>query len=210
MATRTSINPNKVSVVYMKNQSDVIEHMTDREVLTHLYITQLFLLAIASVIGFFLFDLEQFKSIWQLDILEILLYGGVAGIGVVLIDLWLMKIVPAHHFDDGGINNRVFQKRSYLHIFVLCWIIAIAEEWLFRGVIQTHFGFVVASVLFAFLHVRYLKKWVLFLIVISLSFLLGYLYEITENLFVTIFAHFLIDFIFGVKIRIDYLKENEG
>jgi membrane protease YdiL (CAAX protease family) len=194
----------------MKNQADLIEHMTDREVLTHLYITQLFLLAVASVIGFFLFDLESFKSIWQQDLLEILLYGGIAGVGVVLIDLWLMKIVPHHHFDDGGINERVFQKRSYFHIFILCWLIAIAEEWLFRGVIQTHFGLVVASVLFAFLHIRYLKKWVLFIIVISLSFLLGLLYEITENLLVTIFAHFLIDFIFGVKIRLDYIKNNEG
>ncbi|WP_456278501.1 CPBP family intramembrane glutamic endopeptidase [Bacillus sp. AK128] len=193
----------------MKNQADLIEHMTDKEVLSHLYLTQFFLLASASVIGFFLFDSKEFQSIWQLDIPEILLYGGITALGVVFIDLWLMKTLPDHLFDDGGINNRVFQKRSYLHIFVLCWIIAIAEEWLFRGVIQTHFGLVIASIIFAILHVRYLKKWVLFIIVISLSFLLGILYEITENLFVTIFAHFLIDFIFGVKIRKDYLIAKE-
>lgn len=194
----------------MKNQSELISQMSDREVLLHLYITQFFLLTIASVAGYFLFDLERFQSIWQFDVLEILLYGGLTGLAVVIIDLWLMKVLPQHHFDDGGINDRVFQTRSILQIFVLCWLIAFAEEWLFRGVIQTHFGILVASVLFSLLHVRYLKKWVLFIIVTSLSFLLGILYEVTNNLWVTIFAHFLIDFIFGVKISLDYRRRSGG
>jgi membrane protease YdiL (CAAX protease family) len=194
----------------MKNQSDLIKQMTDREVLSHLYITQLALLFIASLLGLFLFDLQSFKGIWKFDVVEILVYGGITAVTVVIIDLWLMKILPAHFFDDGGINDRVFQKRSYFHILILCWIIAIAEEWMFRGVIQTHYGLVVASILFSLLHIRYLKKWVLFIIVTSLSFLLGLIYEVTENLYVTIFAHFLIDFIFGVKISLEYRKRHEG
>jgi membrane protease YdiL (CAAX protease family) len=194
----------------MKNQSDLIKQMTDREVLSHLYITQLALLLVASLLGLFLFDLQSFKGIWQFDVVEIAVYGGITAVTVVIIDLWLMKILPAHFFDDGGINDRVFQKRSYFHIFILCWIIAVAEEWLFRGVIQTHYGLVIASVLFALLHIRYLKKWVLFIIVTSLSFLLGLIYDVTENLYVTIFAHFLIDFIFGVKIRLEYRNKHEG
>jgi membrane protease YdiL (CAAX protease family) len=195
----------------LRNQAELIKHLSDRELLFHLYLTQLVLLVISAVLGLFLFQsLENFKQVWQPNLIQIFTYGGVAGLTVIFIDLWLMKLLPNHYFDDGGINERVFQNRSYIHIFILSWVIAITEEWLFRGVIQTHYGILIASILFALLHVRYLKKWVLFTIVISLSFLLGWLYEITQNLFVTIFAHFLIDFIFGVKIRIEFLRRKEG
>lgn len=189
----------------MKNQSELVKGMTDRELLYNLYLTQLSLLGIGTVLSIFLFDsMTNFKIIWEWDLKEILLYGGVFALIVIAIDLFLMKVLPHHLFDDGGINERVFQKRSYIHMFFLCWIIAFAEEWVFRGVIQTHFGLLIASVLFALLHIRYLTKWFLFTIVITISFLLGWLYDVTQNLFVTIFAHFLIDFVIGVKIRIDY------
>ncbi|MFZ3588613.1 CPBP family intramembrane glutamic endopeptidase [Bacillus sp. DJP31] len=191
----------------MKDQSELIKQMTDREVLFHLYLTQLSLLLIASILGFFLFDIRSFMDIWDLNVVEIVSYGGMMGIAVIVVDLWLMKVLPKHYFDDGGINERVFQKRSILHIFFLSLLIAVTEEWLFRGVIQTHYGIYFASIVFTLLHVRYLKKWVLFIIVMTLSFLLGWLYESTQNLYVTIFAHFLIDFIFGVKIRIEYKQK---
>ncbi len=191
----------------MKNQSDLIKGMTDKEVISHLYLTQLILLVIASIIGFFLFDdFESFLEIWKFNLSDIIIYGGLTGIAVILIDLWLMKVLPGHLFDDGGINERVFRNLSIFQIFILSLIIATVEEWLFRGVIQTHFGLVVSSILFALLHVRYLKKWFLFIIVILLSFLLGWLYELTGNLFVPIFAHFMIDFVFGVKIRTEYQR----
>ncbi|MFD1738592.1 CPBP family intramembrane glutamic endopeptidase [Bacillus salitolerans] len=191
----------------MKNQSEIIKQMTDREILFHLYMTQAVLFLIASIFAFFLFDsLEEVLFLFEKDGIEIFVYGGIAGISVVLLDLWLMKVFPISYFDDGGINKKVFENRSIFHIFVLCWIIAITEEWLFRGVIQTHLGLSLASILFAITHIRYLKKWLLFIIVTALSFLLGWLYEWTANLYVTIFAHFLIDFFFGVKIRMEYLK----
>lgn len=85
-------------------------------------------------------------------------------------------------------------------------LIAFSEELLFRGVIQTHFGLLMASAIFAALHVRYLSKWFLFTMVVLLSFFLGYLYDVTGNLWVTIFAHFLIDFVLAVHIRLDYLQ----
>jgi membrane protease YdiL (CAAX protease family) len=198
-------------VKLLSNQAELVKHLTDRQLLFHLYITQLALLVISAFLSLFLFsDFNSFKQIWELNFFEIVYYGGITGTLVILFDLLLMKLLPKHYFDDGGINDRVFQKLSYFHILVLSLIIAVTEEWLFRGVIQTHYGIITASVLFALLHVRYLKKWVLLTIVISLSFLLGWLYEMTQNLYVTIFAHFLIDFIFGVKIRIEFLRSEKG
>ncbi|UTW69753.1 CPBP family intramembrane metalloprotease [Anaerobacillus sp. HL2] len=76
-------------------------------------------------------------------------------------------------------------------------MIAFAEELLFRGVIQTQFGIIPASILFAIIHFRYLRKPILFIITVSLSFFLGWLYLVTENLLVPIFTHFVIDFGLG-------------
>ncbi|MBM6619904.1 CPBP family glutamic-type intramembrane protease [Bacillus suaedaesalsae] len=195
----------------MQSQADMVKQLSERELLFHLYVTQLILIITSAVLSLFLFqDVNAFQAIWELNIRDILFYGGLTGSLVVIIDFILMKVLPEHFFDDGGINEKVFQHRSIIHIFFLSWIIAISEEWLFRGVIQTHFGLVFASLVFAMLHVRYLRRWFLFTIVMTLSFILGLLYEYTESLWVTIFAHFLIDFIFGVKIRLDYVRKQKG
>jgi uncharacterized protein len=129
------------------------------------------------------------------------------------IDFLLMRYLPEHWYDDGGINEKIFQNRSIPHIFFLCLLIAFSEELLFRGVIQTHFGLFVASIVFALLHVRYLEKWFLFVMVVLLSFFLGYIYQRTNSLWVTIFAHFLIDFILAIDIRLHYvrnMKQEDG
>ena len=192
-------------------QAQLISRMKDREVLFHLYITQLLLLIAAGISAFFLFkDVETFKSVWEVDLPEVLIYGGGSAFIVIVIDLVLMKFLPKSLLDDGGINEKVFRKRTIPHIFLLAAVIAFSEELLFRGIVQTNFGIVIASIVFALLHYRYLLKWVLLLAVVLLSFLLGVLYELTENLWVTIFSHFLIDAVFAIKIRIDYLKDGSN
>ncbi|HHY71653.1 MAG TPA: CPBP family intramembrane metalloprotease [Bacillus bacterium] len=189
-----------------KRQADIIHEMDDREVLLHLYLTQFIIITLASVIGFFLFeDLDAFFAIWKLNIKEILLFGGGSAIIVIAIDLILMKSLPKHMYDDGGVNEKVFQKRPIWHIFIICIIVAFSEELFFRGILQTHFGYLIASIVFAILHFRYLYKWTLLIVVISLSFYIGWIYLITENLLVTIFMHFLIDFVFALIIHIKYL-----
>lgn len=125
---------------------------------------------------------------------------------VLALDFLMMRYLPKKWYDDGGINEKIFRTRSIPHLFLLCMLIAFSEELLFRGVIQTSFGLLMASAIFAALHVRYLSKWFLFTTVVLLSFFLGYLYDVTENLWVTIFAHFLIDFVLAVHIRLAYLQ----
>ncbi|MGQ0517318.1 CPBP family glutamic-type intramembrane protease, partial [Bacillus sp. D-CC] len=41
----------------------------------------------------------------------------------------------------------------------------------------------------------------LFCFVCFISFVFGYVFEWTGNLFITIFAHFLVDFIMGLQLR---------
>ncbi|MEH7380826.1 type II CAAX endopeptidase family protein [Bacillus sp. JJ1533] len=190
-----------------RRQADIIKQLPDKEIVFHLYLTQGILLIVSLVLGFFLFDnWSSFLKLWDWKDWNILLVGSAFALVVVFVDFLLMKWLPEAMYDDGGINERIFQKRSIPHIFVLCILISFSEEILFRGVIQTHFGLFIASLIFALLHVRYLYKWVLLISVVFLSFFLGYIYELYQNLWITVYAHFWIDFIFAVKLRMEYVR----
>jgi uncharacterized protein len=199
--------------MFKNRQLQAIQQMSDKEILFHVYATQFLLLFVSIILGTFLFkDFQSFIELWEPDLFEIVIFGGGSALAVIFLDLFLIKMLPNEMYDDGGINQKIFQNRNVFHIFLLSVCIAFTEELLFRGIIQSHFGMVWASLIFAFLHFRYLYKWVLFLMVILLSFFLGYLFFITHNLFVPFFAHFLIDFVFALKIRKDHLNflQNRG
>ncbi|MCA0985823.1 CPBP family intramembrane glutamic endopeptidase [Guptibacillus algicola] len=187
----------------MKNrQAEAIKTLSDRELLLNVYLTQFVLVALSFVGGFFLFrEIWFLPQIFDLRWIDMIVFGGGAALLIISIDLVLMKVLPESAFDDGGINERIFGKRSIFHIFVLSLLISISEELMFRGVLQTHFGLVMASLLFAIIHVRYLTKPVLFSLVVGISFLLGIVYKSTGNIAVTITAHFLIDFIMGCLLK---------
>ena len=187
----------------MRNrQAEAVKQLTDRELLLNVYLTQMIVLILAAIISFFLFeDMWFFSDLIRFTWTEIIVLGGGTACIVIGIDLILMKTLPKEMLDDGGINERIFSRLSISHIFFLCAIISFSEELLFRGVIQTSFGLVLSSLLFAFIHVRYLSKPVLFGSVVGISFLIGVLYEITGNLMTTITAHFLIDFVMGCLIQ---------
>lgn len=158
----------------------------------------LFLAAIAS---FFLFSWNELFGLFDFQWMEIFLYGLIPGTVVVIIDLLLIRFVPKKHWDDGGVNEKIFRSLNAGQIFLLATVIGVSEEFLFRGVIHTELGYIVASSIFALVHVRYLRKPVLLVSVILLSFLIGYMYEITGNLLVPIVAHIWIDFLLGIYYR---------
>ncbi|MBK5501043.1 CPBP family intramembrane glutamic endopeptidase [Peribacillus sp. TH14] len=195
----------------MKNkQAELIKQLTDKQLLYNLFLTQIILLTLAFFLGIILFnDRSTFFDLFIFNDLNILLFGIPAGIIVVLFDLFMMRVTPSSYQDDGGINERIFSSLSYPMIFVVALVVAISEELLFRGVLQTHLGLLWTSIIFAAVHYRYLFNWFLFLNVLVLSFFIGFLFEWTNNLLVTITAHFLIDFILGVLIRRKQAKRVE-
>ncbi len=194
-----------------KKYSDLMKNITDKELLRSLYLTQLLLIVISVVLGFFLFDhFTEFAALFKWDLNEILIWGGSAGLAVVLLDGVLMKVLPSRYYDDGGLNERIFRGRSVIEIAVISSVVSIAEEILFRGVIQTHVGLILSSIIFALVHFRYLFNWYLFLNVIGLSFLIGFVYEQTENLFVTILMHFIIDFLLGCLIKHNFIGQKSS
>lgn len=186
----------------MNSQKEILASLTDRQLLAQVYLTQGLLLGLSLLIGFFLFDnWHAFFRLFQGELGEMLLIGGGLAFVVIIVDVTLEKLLPAEWLDDGGLNERLFRSLTTPQLLLVCAAVAAAEEIFFRGVLQSAFGLVIASLLFAFVHVRYLPKPWLFGQVVAVSFLLGLTFEWTGNLLITIFAHFLIDVIVGMLIR---------
>lgn len=184
------------------NQSEIIKQMSDKELKKQIIYSQLLFLFISIILSYFLFEnIFDWLNYFKWDIGQILLYGIIPGLIIVIIDLILIKFLPKQLYDDGGINERIFKNRTISDIFIIALIVAVSEELLFRGVVQTTFGYIFASTLFALVHFRYLKKPVLLVSILFVSFYIGYLFKITGNLYVTIVAHFIVDFLLGLFIR---------
>ncbi|WP_240050803.1 CPBP family intramembrane glutamic endopeptidase [Metabacillus litoralis] len=191
-----------------KKQNEIIKHLTDKQIVQNLYFTQLLLLVLSLVLSVFLFNSPQsFFELFEYKNLTFIYYGIGVALLVIIVDFIIFKVSPSDLVDDGGINEKIFSKRSILHIIFLTALIAFSEELLFRGVLQTNLGIWIASIIFAILHFRYLSKWLLFIMVVTISFLLGVVYDITGSLYTTIIAHFLIDLVFAIQIRLQYVNE---
>lgn len=177
-----------------------INDMDDRLLMLNLYLTQgltlligLILIAIQRINPLSLFSFLQWKSA--------LLWGSGYAAAVLAVDLLVSRWVPEDVTDDGGVNDRLFGKRSVLQIALLSFIVSICEEILFRGAIQHAWGPYWTSILFAAIHVRYLRHWLMTGLVFSISYGLGWIYDITGTLWAPITAHFLIDLSMGLILR---------
>jgi membrane protease YdiL (CAAX protease family) len=192
-----------------RKYKELVSVLTEKELLFHLYMTQIILLVISLILGFFLFDNFSFFQFDWKDI-RILTIGIPCGIAVVAADLLLMNILPPSYYDDGGLNERIFKNRNLFHVLIIAAVVAFSEELLFRGIIQTKVGLLIASIVFAIIHYRYLFNWFLFLNIILLSFFIGFIYVKTGNLAVTIWMHFTIDFLLGLYIKYRKRKRTDA
>ena len=184
-------------------QAELIKKMSDDELRRQLLLSQSLFLMISLVLSIFIphLTIEKWLDMFIFDFKQVLLYGILAAFVIVFIELLVYTLLPKKHFDDGGINEKIFKNQSIGNIVLICVVVAISEEFLFRGVIQTTFGYLFASSLFVIVHIRYLKKPVLLILVTIVSFFIGYIFEKTGNLLVTITFHFVVNFLLGLYIR---------
>lgn len=174
--------------------------LNDRLLLINLYLTQ----ALTLIAGL-IWILFQQRNPFGLFIIPkdiVFVYWGLGlAAAMLVVDFVLSRFVSEDSMDDGGINEMLFRKRPVWHIFVIALIVSICEELLFRGAIQHAFGPYWTSILFALIHVRYLKHWLPTGWVFLSSYGLGYVYIQTGTIWAPILCHFLIDFISGMLIR---------
>jgi membrane protease YdiL (CAAX protease family) len=129
------------------------------------------------------------------------IFGVGLGFLIVVIESILMYMVPDEWQDDGGINRLLFKNRSVGHIFIIAVVSSFVEELLFRGAIQYWLGVWGTAFLFILLHVRYLKQWLLVLVLAVISLAFGYVVEHSHVLAPVILAHWLNNFCVGLLIR---------
>jgi len=193
-----------------RNQQVSLDAISDRLLLVNLYLTQLLVLIIGSVI--LLFQRADLKSIFSLSIggWHIVLWGAGFAALVIAGDMLISRFVPEHMTDDGGMNRRMFGPRPLWHLALICLVVSVCEEVLFRAGIGGIIGPYWTSILFALIHVRYLQHWIMTGMVFCISYGLGWMYEYTGTLWAPIVAHFLIDFVMGCIIKYNERSEKEG
>lgn len=185
-----------------------INKIDDKILLLNLYITQGLLL----LIGLLIIWLQSDQSIFHLlripqEILPPFIWGSGLTIFVIMLNTIANKVIPEELMNDGGINERIVTKRPLWHLIVMFLVVAFCEELLFRGAVQHIIGNYWTSLLFATVHLRYLRHWFMTALVFGTSYALGWVYEQTGSLWTAIIAHFLIDLIMGCIIKYRNLPE---
>ncbi|MBB6674178.1 CPBP family intramembrane glutamic endopeptidase [Cohnella nanjingensis] len=190
----------KFDIRKLKVRQVSVDQLNDKMLLVNLYATQ----AITFIIGLLWVILQGRNAINLFAIphgLEFL-YGGLGlAAAVVLIDVSVSRWVPEDAMEDGGVNDRLFRARPVWHIAVIAAVVSICEELLFRGAVQHAFGPYWTSILFAAIHVRYLRHWVPTGMVFGISYGLGWLMDWSGTIWAPILTHFLVDLIMGLIIR---------
>ncbi|MGG4032564.1 CPBP family intramembrane glutamic endopeptidase [Paenibacillus cisolokensis] len=182
-----------------------VDDLDDRLLLINLYATQAITLII-GLIWIFFQGRNPLNLLQFFDDAIVLLWGAGFAAAVIAADLLISWWVPDEASDDGGVNERLFRNRPLWHIILMSFIVAVCEEMLFRGAIQHSFGPYWTSIIFAAIHVRYLRHWIPTGLVFSISYGLGWIYIRTGTLWAPIMAHFLIDAVMGLIIR--YRRES--
>jgi len=174
--------------------------LNERILLINLYLTQ----GLTLFIGLIILLFQKRNPITVLTFPEhpeFAYYSiGLAGV-MFCADMLISRFVGEDSMDDGGINNMLFRSRPIWHIILICLVVAICEELLFRGAVQHGLGIYWTSILFAVIHVRYLKHWIPTGWVFLSSYGLGYIYVLTGTLWAPILCHFIIDLVSGLVIK---------
>jgi membrane protease YdiL (CAAX protease family) len=97
----------------------------------------------------------------------------------------------------------VFSDTRLLDLIMISAIAGIAEEVLFRGIIQTKFGIVIASIVFGLVH---LVSPAYVIVTMIMGFYIGAFYYISGSLLIPIQMHFIYDLAALVYLR--YFIEN--
>lgn len=176
------------------------ELLTERLLLINLYITQ----GLTLFIGLIWILFQKRNPIQELNFPDsghFVAWGLALALIMLAVDFVLTYIVPEDSLDDGGINELLFGNRPIWHIVLIAAVVSICEELLFRGAIQHSFGPYWTSILFALIHIRYLRHWIPTGWVFLSSYGLGYIYIHSGSLWAPIVCHFVIDLFSGLVIR---------
>ncbi|MFD1424120.1 CPBP family intramembrane glutamic endopeptidase [Laceyella tengchongensis] len=171
----------------------------ERFILISFYFTQLLFILLS--VPYLWWKNRLYVELAPFTELHMWLVGVGVGGFIVAMEFVLIRLLPEHHFDDGGLNQLLFARRPWWHIMLIAVMAAIGEELLFRGLVQGWIGVWGTALLFALVHTRYLKKWVLVVFVTGVGTVFGLMVEWTGHLAPAVIAHAVVDFVMGCYLR---------
>ena len=124
----------------------------------------------------------------------------------LLIFYGFLKLVPSMDaiYDE---NVRTLADLYELPFMVFFFFInAFMEELLFRGALQNSIGFLLTAVLFTAVHVSYYKKPLLLAEVFVLGLFIGFLFEMTQSLWICTIVHTFYNWMLMWLIKTDRVK----
>lgn len=177
--------------------------LSDREIKHALIQTQFILLLISAI---WILVYKNNWTYWKKVLTirgddHLFTYGILPALVVVLLQIIIDKSVPRHWFDDDGINERMMQALSIPELFLFMGLVAFSEELLFRGLIQSTFGIWITTLCFVVIHVRYLKKPLVIVVLVLISLLLSWLFTKTNSLIIPMITHYVIDLLLGILLK---------
>lgn len=131
------------------------------------------------------------RETWLIDV------AAGAGVAAIVVGLWQLgiKVLPSARALERAIG-RTLGPLSTSEVITLAILSGFAEELFFRGAVQSHWGLVPASILFALLHMgpgREFRLWTVFALVAGLG--LGALMLWRGNLLAPAVAHVSINLV---------------
>lgn len=128
----------------------------------------------------------------------------ILSLGVLVISLFAIKLAIRYVSPEKLIVDEVkdlAKNFTLLELAPVYLAAGIGEELLFRVVCIDLFGLLIASALFALVHVAYWKKPLMLLAVFVLALLLGGLYVLTESFLMCALVHFAYNLLVTKEVR---------
>ncbi|MDF2682044.1 MAG: family intrarane metalloprotease [Brevibacillus sp.] len=185
------------------------QEMDEANLRLNLWLTQGLVLAVAAGSSFFFHGRSGTKELFVAPGWPSLGLALIVALLIVAASIAMDRYLPSSWQDDGSVNEMVFGSMSPFTTLLVCISVGVGEEWLFRGVVQPLAGNLWTSVIFALIHVRYLKKPLLFVSVFVTSMLLGFLFQREGTLWPSILAHIAIDLLLAFYLQF-MLKKGKG
>jgi hypothetical protein len=190
--------------------TDQLKELDRQTLYLNLLLTQGILLCAGIILSLFVHGGQGSWLLFRFPGWKAMTFAVGAAAAIAALSLLLEQILPKRWLDDGELNRRIFHGLSLWRTALLCGVVGLSEEWLFRGVIQPLAGNLLTSLAFTLIHFRYLRKPFLSVTVFLMSLVLGWLFQSAQSLLVPITAHSLFDFFMALSIQYRPSREGDG
>ena len=188
------------------NTTNTMNEIPKKILLLNVVLSQAIIVGIGILLIFAVFENRDLTELFSVRIDFFSIFVVILGSGLLILLQLLFHKFLAHEKLFDEINMVLMERFSLKELF---WIFlggSIAEEFLFRGIIQTEFGILIASIVFTITHFRYHNKLYIIAEVFLMGLLLGLIYTLTKMLWVPIVCHLTVNFATAFLLKKGYLK----